>query len=243
MNRRGCLISARSHQAHASSRSAAALTVALTSSPCVSVRRGHVIGVERSDDAVQMARAMVGERGLGNVEIVHRDARATGLPRGEFDLVTSRLVLVNVPQPEEIIAEAVALAKTGGIVAFHEADYVAHVCDPPLAAWDRAIEVLNTYSSSAGIDLFIGRKLPRLLRDAGVGEIEVRPLVHVYPPGHGRRTILLDFVENLSGRLVETDSVAPDELEALKRSLRQHLDDPNTVVVSHLFLQAWGHKR
>ena len=151
--------------------------------------------------------------------------------------------MVNVPQPEEIIAEAVTLAKTGGIVAFHEADYIAHVCDPPLAAWDRAIEVLNTYSSSAGIDLFIGRKLPRLLRDAGVGEIEVRPLVHVYPPGHGRRTILLDFVENLSGRLVETDSVAPDELGALKRSLRQHLDDPNTVVVSHLFLQAWGHKR
>lgn len=204
---------------------------------------GSVIGVERSAEAVQMARAMVVEHGLGNVEIVHGDARVTGLPRGEFDLVTSRLVLVNVPQPEEIIAEAVALTKAGGIVAFHEADYVAHVCDPPLAAWDRAIEVLNTYSCSAGIDLFIGRKLPRLLRDAGVGEIEVRPLVHVYPPGHGRRTILLDFVENLSGRLVETGSVAPDELEALKHSLRQHLDDPDTVVVSHLFLQAWGHKR
>ena len=204
---------------------------------------GSVIGVERSDDAVQMARAMVGEQGLGNVEIVHGDARATGLPRGEFDLVTSRLVLVNVPQPEEIVAEAVALVKAGGIVAFHEADYVAHVCDPPLAAWDRAIEILNTYSCSAGIDLFIGRKLPRMLRDAGVGEIEVRPLVHVYPPGHGRRTILLDFVENVSGRLVETGSVVPDELEALTRSLRQHLDDPDTVVVSHLFLQAWGHKR
>ena len=204
---------------------------------------GTVIGVERSDDAVQMARAMVNERGLGNVEIVHGDARATGLPRGKFDLVTSRLVLVNVPQPEEIIAEAVALVKAGGIVAFHEADYVAHVCDPPLAAWDRAIEVLNTYSCSAGIDLFIGRKLPRLLRDAGVSEVEVRPLVHVYPPGHGRRTILLDFVENLSGRLVETGSVDPDELEALKRSLHKHLNDPDTVVVSHLFIQAWGHKR
>ena len=65
----------------------------------------------------------------------------------------------------------------------------------------------------------------------------------MYPPGHGRRTILLDFVENLSGRLVETGSVVPDELEALKGSLRQHLDDPNTLVGSHLFLQAWGHKR
>jgi ubiquinone/menaquinone biosynthesis C-methylase UbiE len=204
---------------------------------------GRVIGVERSDDAVEMARAMVGEQSLGNVEIIHGDARATGLPRGEFDLVTSRLVLVNVPQPEEIVAEAVALVKAGGIVAFHEADYVAHVCDPPFVAWDRAIEILDTYSRSAGIDLCIGRKLPRLLREAGLGDVQVRPLVHVYPPGHARRTILLDFVENLSGRLVETDTVVPDELEALKRSLRQHLDDPDTLVVSHLFLQAWGRKR
>jgi SAM-dependent methyltransferase len=203
---------------------------------------GKVIGVERSDDAVQMARAMAADQGLGNVEVVHRDARATGLPRGEFDLVTSRLVVVNVPRPEEIIAEAVALVKAGGIVAFHEADWIAHVCDPPLAAWDRAIEVIDSYSRSAGIDLFIGRKLARLLREAGIGQVEVRPLVHAYPPGHGRRTILLDFVENLSGRLVETGTVDPDELEAVKRSLRQHLDDPNTVVVSHLFVQAWGHK-
>jgi ubiquinone/menaquinone biosynthesis C-methylase UbiE len=177
-----------------------------------------------------------------NVEIIHGDARATGLPRGEFDLVTSRLVLVNVPQPDEIIAEAVALVKADGIVAFHEADYVAHVCDPPLAAWDRAIEVLDTYSRSAGIDLFIGRKLPRLLREGELDDVQVRPLVHVYPPGHARRTILLDFVENLSGRLVETGAVSADELEALKSSLRQHLDDPNTVVVSHLFVQAWGRK-
>lgn len=67
--------------------------------------------------------------------------------------------------------------------------------------------------------------------------------MHVYPSGHGRRTILLDFVENLSDRLVETGTVVPDELDAVKRSLRQHLDDANTVVVSHLFLQAWGRQR
>src|SRR5262245_66535061 len=48
---------------------------------------GTVIGVERSGDAVELARAMVREQDLGNVEIVHGDARATGLPRGEFDLV------------------------------------------------------------------------------------------------------------------------------------------------------------
>jgi hypothetical protein len=128
------------------------------------------------------------------------------------------------------------------MVAFHEADYVAHVCDPPLAAWDRSIEVLSGYSSSAGIDLFIGRKLPRLLREGGLIDVQARPIVHIYPPGHGRRTILLDFMENLSERLVETGTVSDAELAELEQSLGDHLDDPNTVVVSHLFVQSWGRK-
>jgi SAM-dependent methyltransferase len=203
---------------------------------------GKVIGVERSEDAVDLARALVSEQSLSNVEVIHGDARSTGLPRDGFDLVTSRLVLVNVPQPEEIVAEAVALAKPGAMVAFHEADYVAHVCDPPLAAWDRSIEVLTAYSTSAGIDVFIGRKLPRLLGGGGLVDVQARPLIHIYPPGHGRRTILMDFMENLSGRLLDTGTVGEAELAALKQSLRHHLDDPNTVVISHLFVQSWGRK-
>src|SRR5690349_21128517 len=47
-------------------------------------------------------------------------ARAVGLADGSFDLVTSRLVLVNIPEPERMVATAVALARPGGVVAFHE---------------------------------------------------------------------------------------------------------------------------
>jgi SAM-dependent methyltransferase len=203
---------------------------------------GSVIGVERSEDAVDLARGLVREQGLTNVEIIHGDARSTGLTRDGFDLVTSRLVLVNVPHPEQIIAEAFALVKPGGIVAFHEADYIAHVCDPPLPAWDRAVDILNSYSASAGIDLFVGRKLPRMLRAAGLVDVEAQPLIHIYPPGNGRRSILLDFVENLSQRLVETGTASPTELKTVKDALCRHLADPDTLVVSHLFIQAWGRK-
>ncbi len=42
---------------------------------------GSVVGVERSADAVALARKLVSERGLRNVEVFERDARSTGLPR------------------------------------------------------------------------------------------------------------------------------------------------------------------
>ena len=201
---------------------------------------GHVVGVERSEDAVGMAKQLIADRGLGNVEVLHGDARATGLPRGAFDVATARLVLVNVPQPEEIVAEAVALVRPGGVVAFHEADWGAHICDPPLPAWDRLAELLAAYSRSNGIDLFVGRRMPRLLRQMGLLDVRITPLIHVYPAGHPRRSIMLDFVENLSERLAAQKLVSERELGELKLALGRHLADPQALVISHLFLQAWG---
>ena len=203
---------------------------------------GHVVGVERSAEAVALARTLVSQRNFRNVDVLEGDARSTGLPRASFDVVTSRLVLVNVPQPEQIVAEAVALVRTGGWVAFHEADYVSHVCDPPSHAWTRLVELLQTYSAMNGIDPMIGRRLPRLLREAGLTDIQVNPIIHVYPPGHGRRNLLLDFSENLSERLVAQNLIGEPELTALKAELSRHLADPDTLVVSHLYFQSWGRR-
>jgi len=203
---------------------------------------GSVVGVERSQDAVDLARKMIQERSLNNVDVLCRDARSTDLPRASFDLATARLVLVNVPEPQQIVAEAVALVKPGGWVAFHEADWIACVCDPPSDAWTAFVDLFVTYSEKNGIDPFIGRKLPRLLRQAGLDDVHVNPLIHVYPPEHARRNILLDFAENLSERLLAQNLTRERELTDLKTALRLHHEDPSTLVVSALFFQAWGRK-
>ena len=202
--------------------------------------RGSVVGVERSPEAVAMARQMVATQGLANVEVLERDARSTGLPPSSFDLVTSRLVLVNIPRPEQVISETVALAKPDGWVAFHEADWVCHLCDPPHAAWTTLVDLFVTYSERNGIDPFIGRKVPRLLRAAGIADVAINPLVHMFPPGQGGRGVLLDFVENLSDRLVDSGLVSDMELRELKAALAEHLALDDTVVVSPLRVQVWG---
>jgi SAM-dependent methyltransferase len=203
---------------------------------------GDVVGIERSPDAVALARQLLRELELTNVVVRRGDARATGLARGEFDLATARLVLVNVPAPEEIVAEAVALVRPGGAVAFHDADYVSHVCDPSLPALDRLLELFYASAELTGIDLTVGRALPRLLREAGLVDVQARPLVSIFPLGHPRRTITLDLVDNVASRWVGQGLTTESELAALTASLRRHLDDPGTLVMSHLFVQAWGRK-
>jgi SAM-dependent methyltransferase len=203
---------------------------------------GTVVGVERSADAVALARLLVARRGLSNVQLLHGDARSTRLPAATFDLAIARLVLVNVPRPEEIVAEAVRLTRPGGMVAFHEADALSEVCDPPRGAWTRLRDLLNRYAALNGIDLFVGRRLPRLLRDAGLEDVHVHPIVHVNEPGDPHRSLLPDFVDNLTERVIAGGLIARDELDSLQAEVRRHLENPDTLVISHLYIQAWGRK-
>lgn len=203
---------------------------------------GAVVGLDRSGDTLALARAFVAERRLGNVALVQGDARATGQPPGSFDLVHARLVLVNVPRPEEIVREMVALARPGGAVASHEADYLPHRCDPPCEAWDRLLAVYQAHSHDRGVDLFVGRRTHRLLREAGLTDIQVRPLAHVYPPGHPRRDIFVRFLENVRAELIEAGRIEAEALDELMAAVTAHLAREDVLVISHMFFQVWGRK-
>jgi len=203
---------------------------------------GRVVGVELSADAVALAETFLTERGLHNVEVIAGDARCTGLPEGSFDLVTSRLVLVLIPQPEQIIAQAVALARPGGVVAFHEVDRAAVMCDPPSPAWDTVEKLFMSVAEKNGNDFHLGRKLPRLLREAGLVDVRVNPIVHIESVGNPRRFLSVDFLDNMRERILALHLVAEGELVRLRETLARHLDNPDTVVFHGPYIQAWGRK-
>ena len=49
--------------------------------------KGVVIGLEREQRFVEMARAEIAKRGMGNVTMVQGDGLNTGMEKGSFDLV------------------------------------------------------------------------------------------------------------------------------------------------------------
>jgi SAM-dependent methyltransferase len=203
---------------------------------------GSVTAIERNEEAAGLAREFVAGRGLRNVEIHCGDARSTGLPRASFDLVTARLVLVNVPHSEEIVAEAVALARPGGAVAFHEVDWAAMICDPPLSAWDTFVKLFVSQSIKGGSDPFVGRKLPRLLRSAGLVDIRVHPIMHVHPPTDPRRNIFVTFADNLRERVLAQNVMPEAAFTDMREALRRHIENPDALVVHGPYFQAWGRK-
>ena len=203
---------------------------------------GRVVGLDADPAHVAMARELARQRGLGHVEIVAADARRTGLPSGSFDLVHARTLLVTLPQPAAVVAEMVRLARPGGWVAGLEADAEYSLCYPPHPAWDRLCEIFRASFSRNGADLLIGRRLTELYREAGLEDIGVEARAGVYQATDSRRTVRADLVRSMRPMILEVGLADERELDELDRTVREHLDDPRTLVMPPLSFLAWGRK-
>jgi ubiquinone/menaquinone biosynthesis C-methylase UbiE len=203
---------------------------------------GRVVGLDADPAHVALARRYARERGLANVEVMAADARHTGLPSDAFDLVHARTLLVTIPEPAEVVAEMVRLARPGGWVASQEADTGFAFCYPELPAWDRLRELFHAGFERSGADLHTGRRLTELYRQAGLEQVDVLVYAPVYPAGHSRRTILPDLVCSLRPMILELGLSDERELTDVDQAVRAHLADPRTLVMSHLLVVAWGRK-
>lgn len=203
---------------------------------------GKVVGLDVNELMLQKARELIAATGRGNVELRCADAAETGLPRASFDLVHERLLLINVPHPTAIVQEMMALAKPGGVVALEDIDGAAWACDPPHPAWDRLYGAFYEVFRRRGGDPHMGRRLPRLLREAGAVDIEVRVRSRIHEVGHVWRHLLLQFTELTRAQAVAEGLLDAAELNRLRAELTAHLDSPSTTVLAPVLIQVTGRK-
>jgi ubiquinone/menaquinone biosynthesis C-methylase UbiE len=204
--------------------------------------RAEVIGLERDPNMLEFGYELMAERGLRSVRLIQGDARKTGMPASSFDLAHARLLLVNVPQPEDIVAEMVNIVRPGGWVALEEVDWISWVCDPIHPAWTRLLEINAEIWRKRGMDVNIGRRLPRLLKEAGLVDVQCQSHVPVFQSDHKYQYLLLAFSEINRSEMIQTGYVTEAEYTMLTEALRAHLSQPETFVTWSLFCQAWGRK-
>ena len=203
---------------------------------------GRVVGLDADPAHTAMAAEFAAGQGLSGVEIMTADARNTGLAPGSFDLVHARTLLVNLPDPAEVAAEMMRLARPGGWVASMEPDTEYVRCYPPYPAFDRLCEIFTVVFRRNGADPWIGRRVAHLFRQAGLDDVQVEARVQMYPPGNSRRTIRLDLVRSMRSQVLEMGLASAAELDELDAAARAHLDDPHTVVIYGLLFLTWGRK-
>ncbi len=130
--------------------------------------QGRVVGVERSDEQLALARRLAAEEGEADlVDFRQGDVLDADLEWGTYDVAHARFVLEHVPDPLRVVKSMVRAVRPGGriILADDDHDVLRLWPEPPGIA-----ELWRAYMRSydrIGNDPFIGRRLVQLLHDAG----------------------------------------------------------------------------
>jgi SAM-dependent methyltransferase len=196
---------------------------------------GHVIATDIDVSLLQRMQR--------SFEIRRNDVGVDDAPMGNFDLVHARLVLVHVAQRAAALRTMVSALRPGGWLLIEDADPALQ----PLACPDehgRAQQLANrvrqgfrTLLAARGADLAYGRKLPRLLREAGLGNVEADAFFPVSSPAGNR--LERATIEQLREQLLVDGGLTADELDEHLANLGAGRLDVATAPL----ISAWGRRR
>ncbi len=203
---------------------------------------GRVVGLDSEPRMLDMARTTLAERDVTGVELVHGDLLDDDLEAESFDLAHERFLITNLPNPRGIVSSMTRLTKPGGYVALEDIDCISWICHPPHPSWGRLSAALLTAWYAAGLDAYVGRKLPGLLREAGLVDIGLDAHVNVWMPGDRYHKTLPHFVREFRERILQLSDLTEQEFDRCLNELEEHLEQPTTFTLYNTLMQAWGRK-
>lgn len=174
---------------------------------------------------------------------VRRHAVGTDEPPAEtFDLVHARLVLVHVSRRQEALQSLVSVLRPGGWLLLEDADPALQplICPDAYGAEQELANRLRrgfrTLLAERGADLAYGRTLPRLLREAGLSDVEA----DAYFPVTGPACSVLEraTVEQVRGLLVAGGLATDEEID---RHL-VNVDSGRLDLATAPMISAWGQR-
>jgi len=136
----------------------------------------RIVGADRDRGLLMRARAHA-QGGAGALPVVRCDARRTPFASGAFDGAFARLLLRNVAEPERVVAEMARVVKPGGVVVVIDSDDGALVGSPLPDGFARMLAARQETYRRRGADPFTARRVPGMMRRAGLVDVSFRSLV------------------------------------------------------------------
>ncbi|MCZ0989778.1 methyltransferase [Streptomyces diastatochromogenes] len=176
------------------------------------------------------------------VEVRIHDVGTEEPPGDGFDLVHARLVLVHVPDRERALHSMVSALRPGGVLLIEDADPALQplTCPdeygPEQRLANRLRQGFRKLLADRGADLSYGRKLPRLLREAGLRDVAADAYFPMTSPACA--ALESATVRQIRGRLVAAGLATDEEID---RHLA-HVEAGGMDLATAPMISAWGRK-
>jgi len=192
----------------------------------------EVTAVEMNDEALDLARAEFGRRGITNAHTVVSDIHALDFPDDSFDVVHAHQVLQHVGDPVQALREMARVCKPGGIVAARDADYGTFTWYPANPRLDRWLSLYQNIARANGGEPDAGRRLQAWAHAAGLTDVVATASTWCFASEEDRRWWGGSWADRVlkstyADRAVELGLATTDELADISAGWHEWAGDPD----------------
>ena len=199
---------------------------------------GKVVGVDRDESILQLARQEADKRGL---PVTFRTLEAEELAEeSAYDLVFARYLLSHLPRPQRAVEAMVRAARSRG--PRRRLLPRSRLLPPSNAALDRFVELYQAVArTKEGGDAAIGVRLLEMALEAGLEEVHLGLVVPTFREGEGKRATQITM-EHIREAVVGAGLASDLEVDEVVDELGRLADDDRTLMSIAPTFQVWGRK-
>ena len=203
---------------------------------------GKVVGIDTAATAVTVANSRMERLGKSNARF-HQADPMTFEPGETFDALVGRYVLMFNPEPERILKSLLRHVRPGGVVAFHEVDWVGSRSNPNAPLFERCTDLIVQTFQKVGTNPHMAQSLHSVFRRAGAGLPTMALRAAIEGPSGSENYVdllaeltitMLPVMEDHG--LVQGGSIDP---ASLARRMREEVERLDGVVVGRSEVGAW----
>jgi SAM-dependent methyltransferase len=151
-----------------------------------------------------------------NLEVRRHDITTDPLPDATFDLVHVRLVLIHLPERNEVLRRIAGALKPGGWLLAEEFDSLSLQPNPAIASGEIPITTLSAMEhlmARHGVDSFYGRRLAAHMRSLGLSGVTAEGRVFMWEGQSTGTTLMRASFEQIRSELIELGLITASEFE------------------------------
>jgi SAM-dependent methyltransferase len=205
---------------------------------------GHVLGVDRSAEAVQRARVRAIRRNHANVTFAVGDPPTMSFDQ-PFDAIVGRFVLMYQDDPVWSLRRITKHLRAHGVLAFQELDSSACRSRPTVSVFDDAARWLQEALRGSGARPDLGLEMHSLFLDSGLPAPEMRMDAVVSGAAESPvYQLLAEAVRSLVPTLQKLNIASPAQvqIDSLADRIRDEVVASRAVAVSYGLVGAWARK-
>jgi ubiquinone/menaquinone biosynthesis C-methylase UbiE len=204
---------------------------------------GSVLGIDRSREALAVARERTERAGMTHVTFAEGDV-TTWRASQPFDAIVGRLLLFHVADPSAVVRHHVDNLRPGGLLLAIDYDNGGSRAEPPVELVAATLRLIEAAFRAAGAWPRVGARLGLLLDEAGFERVTTFGVqAYLSPRDPSGPALLAGVLRSLAPAVVCHGIATAEQLEltTLERRMGDAIRDANAVIVPPAVVGAWGY--